>query len=224
MNSSTKTYEKFNFGRSFEEGGEKKYKSQFRRSFSQSEVEELNAQAYEAGLQDALAQAESEKARAIFALSETVAQGLAALSQAVFDHKAQAVALCAHIAQKLAAGALEQAPLVPMKEALARLEHDIEKSPKLILAAPQWSDELKAAAMEAVSMAGYEGNVLFRTQSGKPSGSFELFWNEGRAVFDPAFMAQEMMQAIHQSLESEAYHSQHQDSLPPQAGLMNEDE
>jgi flagellar assembly protein FliH len=220
MSSSTKVYQKFDFGMQYNKAGEgESTRPVSKRAYKPEEVEAIREEAYQLGKRDVEAQAKVLESKALEALAQATHAGLSTLRDAVFTHKTQSVQLCLAIAQKLSNEALAYAPHIPLEMALANLSKELEQAPRLTLFAPSWPEGLTELAREAAKFAGYEGAITFRERPNTPQGSFEIVWHEGRAEFNPATIATALMHDLNEALASEAYHKDHPDTHEPQDTL-----
>jgi len=186
MSSSTKSYQKFDFGTTF--GGDGAVVAQAprpKRAYTPEEVEEIRVASYREGQDDAEARAQLAQAQALQALADAAQAGLSHVQEAIYAHKQASIALCLKVAEKLAAEALTAFPQAPLIAAMSALEQEIINSPRLVLFANQPNEALKAAANEAALLAGFNGQISFRNQPSYPAGAFEIAWHEGRAEFNP---------------------------------------
>ena len=212
MNSSTKAYQKFDFGTTF--GGDGRVVAQAarpKRSFTPEEVEDIRAAAYREGQNDAEARAQMAQAQAVQALADAAQAGLSHVQEAIFAHKQASIALCLKVAEKIAAEALNAFPQAPLMAAMEALEQEITNSPRLVLFSNNPDEALKTAANEAALLAGFNGQISFRNQPSYPAGAFEIAWHEGRAEFNPAHIFETIEAEVAAAITSEQLHHTHTD-------------
>ena len=208
MASDHPVHQKFEFGTVFGDGGkvlarpaprEKKF-------FTPEEVEAIRAKAFGEGEASALARAQMAQAAALQALADAARQGLGHISETVHGYRAAAVQLALVCAQKIAAQALDRFPEAAVTAALEALAQELETATRLVLLANDPSEELKTAASEASTFAGFPGQIQFRDKPSLPKGAFEIVWNDGRAEFNPDQVAEALDKALSEALEAEVFH------------------
>lgn len=208
MSAEHPVHKKFEFGTVFGDGGrvlaqqaprEKKF-------FTPEEVEAVRAKAYADGEASALARAQMAQGAAVQGLADAARQGLGHITESIQSYRGAVVQLALICAQKIAAEALERFPQAPVTAALEALGQEIETATRLVLYAKDPSEELKAAAMEAATYAGYGGQIQFRDRPSSPKGAFEIVWNEGRAEFNPQQVFDALEAALNETLEAEVFH------------------
>ncbi|MBW8882080.1 MAG: flagellar assembly protein FliH [Asticcacaulis sp.] len=187
-------HKKFDFGTVFGDGGkvvaqtprEKKF-------FTPEEVEAIRAKAYSEGEASAQVRAQMAQAAAVQALADAAHQGLNHVNELLQAYRHQTVQLALVCGQRIAAEALDRFPEAPVTAALEALAQEIETATRLVLLAPNPSEQLKAAAMEAATYAGLKG-------------AFEVVWPDGRAEFNPQQVQEAIEKALGEALEADAFH------------------
>lgn len=200
-------HKKFEFGTVFGDGGHVLAQpKREKKSYTPEEVEAIRAEAEAAGESSALARAQMAQAAAMQALADAAQQGLGGLTDAIHAHKQAAVQLALVCARKIAMEALERFPEAPLHAALDALGQEIELATRLVLFAPDPTEELKASAQEAAMLAGFGGAIQFRDAPSMPKGAFQVVWNDGRAEFNPETVFTALQTALAEALEAEKYH------------------
>lgn len=185
-----------------------------KRAFTPEEVEAARAEAYAEGQASAVARADADAARALQDIAVVVRAAMASLTKIAHEHRSGSAALALAAARKIADAALDRFPEAPAQAALEALTLELEAAPRLVVfSGAEDADRLGRALAETAARAGYEGQIVFRPDPGRPRAAFQFDWGEGRAAYDPEAAAQRVEAALEAALAAEGVHGE--SGLPP---------
>ncbi len=156
-----------------------------KRAYLPSEVEALVAQARSDGHAQALAEVDSRRSQAIADLSAAVTASLPRLTGVVETYREQTAELAMATGRALAFAALDRLPRAALQAALEELGHEIDASPRLVIAMAGLDEAARNEIETLCANVGYVGAVRFRDERGLTQAAFSLEWADGRAAFDP---------------------------------------
>lgn len=155
--------------------------------FTANEVEAARSEAYAAGKQDALAQAEKRAAEALNSLARQVERLLSAYDAEARTLRTEAAALALAAARKVAGEALDRFGAERAEAAVAEAMDALRHGPRLIVRLPEAMAGLLAPRLEAAAArAGFAGALLVRGEPGLAAGDVALDWTDGLIAHDRA--------------------------------------
>jgi len=197
MNSSTNPYPRFEFGTNFGQKSKSTLSAPIvKHSYKPQEVEEIRAKAFEEGRQMAEAGLMQIQIRAIEALASAAHDSLSQFEAQLEDSRQNSLRLCVAMARKLAAGALDHAPSLPLEQAIRALSHELKRQNSLWIAHQGLAGETISEIEQNLREKGFEGSIQWLERPHEPRAWFEIEWGEGRASFDPNLIVDEIMSAL----------------------------
>jgi hypothetical protein len=197
MNSSTNAYPRFEFGQNF--GPKTKsgiISAPVKHSYKPNEVEEIRAKAFEEGQRLAEEGLIQVQTRALENLTMAAYESLKQLETELEDNRQNSLRLCVAVAQKLAGGALDQAPSLPLEAAMRLLSLELKRQTSLWIAHQGLAEEAIVKIEQDLRDKGFEGTIQWILRPNEPKAWFEIEWGEGRASFDPEHIASEILNAL----------------------------
>lgn len=161
------------------------------------------AEGFAAGEQGVNAKAAKQLAAAAASLGERVASFAASIDDIKKTTLHEAVDLAASIAKKLAAGLVEQQPLVEMEALIAECLASLDGAPHLVIRCNSaLADAVREAATERMHTSGFAGRLVVMGEPNIPAGDCRLEWVDGGLVRDHAKIAAEVDSRVSAFLES----------------------
>jgi flagellar assembly protein FliH len=202
-------HKRFAFDTVFDDRGGVAYAPpKVKKNFTLEEVEAAKAQAYAAGEQSAVAQAEREAAQALNQVGQAIQSAFSTLAAVAHEHREGSAMLALACGRAIADAALDQFPEAPTQAALVALAREVEASPKLTVRVAAHLVERTQAALEATALAiGFSGQVVARADTLR-AAAFRLDWGDGRAAFDPDDAAARVAKALEAAIAAEGLHAE----------------
>ena len=202
-------HKRFTFDTVFDDRGGMSAPLRVKKSFTLEELEEAKAEAYAAGEQSAVAQAEREAAMALNTVGQAIHSAFSTLAAVAHEHREGSAMLALACGRAIADAALDQFPEAPTQAALVALAREVEASPKLTVRVASHLVERTQAALETTAHAiGFPGQILARADAHLPAAAFLLDWGDGRAAFDPTDAAARVTQALEAAIAAEGLHAE----------------
>ena len=202
-------HKRFTFDTVFDDRGGMTAPLRVKKNFTLEEMEEAKAQAYAAGEQSAVAQAEREAAMALNTVGQAIHSAFSTLAAVAHEHREGSAMLALACGRAIADAALDQFPEAPTQAALVALAREVEASPKLTVRVASHLVERTQAALETTAHAiGFPGQILARADTNLPAAAFLLDWGDGRAAFDPTDAAARVTQALEAAIAAEGLHAE----------------
>src|SRR5689334_2326312 len=121
---------KFTFDTVFDDDGAVTSQAPARKAFYTAlEVEQVRAEAYEAGRAAALDQAQKDEARCLAEIRQAIGQAMGVLARAAHHHREAVVELAMAAARKIADTALDRFPEAAVQAAFEALLQEVESRP-----------------------------------------------------------------------------------------------
>jgi flagellar assembly protein FliH len=210
---------KFAFETEFDPVGGIAYEPPRPKTFTEAEVEQLTAAAYQEGEGSAVARAEAAAAAALRDLADAARLALSTLTQVAHEHRAGAAELALACGRKIADAAIDQFPHAPAAAALDALSREIEQAPRLILRTrPDLLERIAAAVQATADNIGFSGQITAKADPALPAAAFQLDWGDGRAAFDPQATAAMVEEALAAALAADGLHAE--PLIPASEGFM----
>ena len=201
-------HKRFTFDTVFDDRGGMTAPPRVKKSFTLEELELAKAQAYAAGEQSAVAQAEREAAMALNQVGQAIHSAFSTLAAVAHEHREGSAMLALACGRAIADAALDQFPEAPTQAALVALAREVEASPKLTVRVAPHLVERTQAALEATAQAiGFPGQILARPDA-MPAAAFLLDWGDGRAAFNPDEAAARVTKALEAAIAAEGLHAE----------------
>ena len=202
-------HKRFTFDTVFDDRGGMTAPLRVKKNFTLEEMEEAKAEAYAAGEQSAVAQAEREAAMALNTVGQAIHSAFSTLAAVAHEHREGSAMLALACGRAIADAALDQFPEAPTQAALVALAREVEASPKLTVRVASHLVERTQAALETTAHAiGFPGQILARADTNLPAAAFLLDWGDGRAAFDPTDAAARVTQALEAAIAAEGLHAE----------------
>ena len=202
-------HKRFTFDTVFDDRGGMTAPARVKKNFTLEELEEAKAEAYAAGEQSAVAQAEREAAMALNTVGQAIHSAFSMLAAVAHEHREGSAMLALACGRAIADAALDQFPEAPTQAALVALAREVEASPKLTVRVASHLVERTQAALETTAHAiGFPGQILARADANLPAAAFLLDWGDGRAAFDPTDAAARVTQALEAAIAAEGLHAE----------------
>jgi flagellar assembly protein FliH len=202
-------HKRFTFDTVFDDRGGMTAPLRVKKNFTLEEMEEAKAEAYAAGEQSAVAQAEREAAMALNTVGQAIHSAFSTLAAVAHEHREGSAMLALACGRAIADAALDQFPEAPTQAALVALAREVEASPKLTVRVASHLVERTQAALETTAHAiGFPGQILARADAHLPAAAFLLDWGDGRAAFDPTDAAARVTQALEAAIAAEGLHAE----------------
>jgi flagellar assembly protein FliH len=202
-------HKRFTFDTVFDDRGGMSAPARVKKNFTLEELEEAKAEAYAAGEQSAVAQAEREAAMALNTVGQAIHSAFSTLAAVAHEHREGSAMLALACGRAIADAALDQFPEAPTQAALVALAREVEASPKLTVWVASHLVERTQAALETTAHAiGFPGQILARADANLPAAAFLLDWGDGRAAFDPTDAAARVTQALEAAIAAEGLHAE----------------
>jgi len=201
---------KFAFDTVFDDDGDVLSSAPVRKTFyTAQDVEQVRAEAFAAGREQALDQAQKDEARCLAEIRQAIGQAMGVLARAAHDHREAVVELAMAAASKIADAALDRFPEAAAQAAFQALLQEVESRPRLLVRASEGALEKVRAGLERTAeAAGYPGQVTVRADPDLEGAAFIFEWGEGRAAFDPAEATNRVGQALEAALAAEGLHGE----------------
>jgi flagellar assembly protein FliH len=122
-------HKRFTFDTVFDDHGGMTAPPRVKKNFTLEELEEAKAQAYAAGEQSAVAQAEREAALALNTVGQAIHSAFSTLAAVAHEHREGSAMLALACGRAIADAALDQFPEAPTQAALVALAREVEASP-----------------------------------------------------------------------------------------------
>ena len=165
------------------------------------EVEKANAESYERGKQDALAQAERRNAAALEAIADAASAVLTRLDAESQAMRAQAARVALAAAQKIAGAALDAFGTERAVKAVEMAMDTLRHQPRLVVRLPPDAAEaLKPRLEEMCATHAYAGAVLVRAEPGLAAGDVVIDWSDGVITMNPADASNRINELIEAAL------------------------
>lgn len=201
-------HKRFTFDTVFDDRGGMTAPPRPKKSFTPEELEAAKAEAYAAGEQSAVAQAEREAALALSQLGQAIHSAFSTLAAVAHEHREGSAMLALACGRAIADAALDQFPQAPAQAALVALAREVEASPKLTVRVAAHLVERTQAALEQTAQAiGFPGQVVARAEA-MPAAAFLLDWGDGRAAFNPDDAAARVTKALEAAIAAEGLHAE----------------
>jgi flagellar assembly protein FliH len=203
------TPKRFTFDTVFDDHGGVSAPPRAKKNFTAEEVEAVKAEAYAAGEQSAVAQAEREAAMALNTIGQAIHGAFSTLTAVAHAHREGSAMLALACGRAIADAAQDQCPEAPAQAALVALAREVEASPKLsVRVAPHLVERTQAALEQTAQAIGFPGQILARADAQLPAAAFLLDWGDGRAAFDPTDAAARVAQALEAAIAAEGLHAE----------------
>jgi flagellar assembly protein FliH len=124
-------HKRFTFDTVFDDHGGMSAPVRVKKNFTLEELEAAKAEAYAAGEQSAVAQAEREAAMALNTIGQAIHSAFSTLTAVAHEHREGSAMLALACGRAIADAALDQFPEAPTQAALVALAREVEASPKL---------------------------------------------------------------------------------------------
>ena len=201
-------HKRFTFDTVFDDHGGMTAPVRVKKNFTLEELEEAKAQAYAAGEQSAVAQAEREAVMALNTIGQAIHSAFSTLTAVAHEHREGSAMLALACGRAIADAALDQFPEAPTQAALVALAREVEASPKLTVRVAAHLVERTQAALEQTAHAiGFPGQIVARADA-IPAAAFLLDWGDGRAAFNPDDAAARVTQALEAAIAAEGLHAE----------------
>ena len=201
-------HKRFTFDTVFDDRGGMTAPPRPKKSFTPEELEAAKAEAYAAGEQSAVAQAEREATLALSQLGQAIHSAFSTLAAVAHEHREGSAMLALACGRAIADAALDQFPQAPAQAALVALAREVEASPKLTVRVAAHLVERTQAALEQTAQAiGFPGQVVARAEA-MPAAAFLLDWGDGRAAFNPDDAAARVTKALEAAIAAEGLHAE----------------
>ena len=201
-------HKRFTFDTVFDDRGGMTAPPRPKKSFTPEELEAAKAEAYAAGEQSAVAQAEREAALALSQVGQAIHSAFSTLAAVAHEHREGSAMLALACGRAIADAALDQFPQAPAQAALVALAREVEASPKLTVRVAAHLVERTQAALEQTAQAiGFPGQVVARAEA-MPAAAFLLDWGDGRAAFNPDDAAARVTKALEAAIAAEGLHAE----------------
>lgn len=201
-------HKRFTFDTVFDDHGGMSAPARVKKNFTLEELEAAKAEAYAAGEQSAVAQAEREAAMALNQVGQAIHAAFGTLAAVAHEHREGSAMLALACGRAIADAALDQFPEAPTQAALVALAREVEASPKLTVRVAAHLVERTQAALEITAGAiGFPGQIIARADA-LPPAAFLLDWGDGRAAFNPADAAARVTQALEAAIAAEGLHAE----------------
>lgn len=201
-------HKRFTFDTVFDDRGGMTAPPRVKKSFTPEELEAAKAEAYAAGEQSAVAQAEREAALALSQIGQAIHSAFSTLAAVAHEHREGSAMLALACGRAIADAALDQFPQAPAQAALVALAREVEASPKLTVRVAAHLVERTQAALEQTAQAiGFPGQVVARAEA-MPAAAFLLDWGDGRAAFNPDDAAARVTKALEAAIAAEGLHAE----------------
>ncbi|MGR4867110.1 FliH/SctL family protein [Caulobacter sp. LARHSG274] len=202
-------HKRFTFDTVFDDRGGVSAPPRVKKNFTLEELELAKAEAFAAGEQSAVAQAEREAAVALGQVGQAIHSAFSTLAAVAHEHREGSAMLALACGRAIADAALDQFPEAPTQAALVALAREVEAQPKLTVRVASHLVERTQAALETTAHAiGFPGQILARADAHLPAAAFVLDWGDGRAAFDPTDAAARVTQALEAAIAAEGLHAE----------------
>jgi flagellar assembly protein FliH len=202
------TPKRFTFDTVFDDHGGMTAPARVKKNFTLEELEEAKAEAFAAGEQSAVAQAEHEAVMALNTIGQAIHSAFSTLTAVAHEHREGSAMLALACGRAIADAALDQFPQAPAQAALVALAREVEASPKLTVRVAAHLVERTQAALEQTAQAiGFPGQIVARADA-MPAAAFLLDWGDGRAAFNPDDAAARVTQALEAAIAAEGLHAE----------------
>lgn len=203
------TPRRFTFDTVFDDHGGMTAPVRVKKNFTLEELEAAKAEAYAAGEQSAVAQAEREAAMAMNTIGQAIHSAFSTLTAVAHEHREGSAMLALACGRAIADAALDQFPEAPTQAALVALAREVEAQPKLSVRVASHLVERTQAALEQTAQAiGFPGQIVARADAHLPAAAFLLDWGDGRAAFDPTDAAARVTKALEAAIAAEGLHAE----------------
>ena len=129
---------KFSFDTVFDDDGGVLNSAPVRKTFyTAQDVEQVRAEAFAAGREQALDQAQKDEARCLAEIRQAIGQAMGVLARAAHDHREAVVELAMAAASKIADAALDRFPEAAAQAAFQALLQEVESRPRLMVRASE---------------------------------------------------------------------------------------
>jgi len=201
-------HKRFTFDTVFDDRGGAAVPPRVKKSFTPEEMDLAKAEAYAAGEQSAVVQAEREAAMALGQVGQAIHSAFSTLAAVAHEHREGSAMLALACGRAIADAALDQFPEAPAQAALVALAREVEASPKLtIRVAPHLVERTQAALEQTAQAIGFPGQIIARADA-MPAAAFLLDWGDGRAAFNPDDAAARVTKALEAAIAAEGLHAE----------------
>jgi flagellar assembly protein FliH len=202
-------HKRFGFDTVFDDRGGVAYAPpRVKKTFTLEELDDAKAQAYAAGEQSAVAEAEREAALALNQVGQAIHSAFSTLAAVAHEHREGSAMLALACGRAIADAALDQFPQAPVQAALVALAREVEASPKLTVRVAAHLVERTQAALEQTALAiGFAGQIVARADA-MPAAAFLLDWGDGRAAFNSDDAAARVTKALEAAIAAEGLHAE----------------
>ena len=202
-------HKRFTFDTVFDDRGGMSAPLRVKKNFTLEELEAAKAEAYAAGEQSAVAQAEREASMALNVMGQAIHSAFSTLNAVAHAHREGSAMLALACGRAIADAALDQFPEAPTSAALVALAREVEAQPKLtVRVAPHLVERTQAALEQTAHAIGFPGQILARADAHMPAAAFLLDWGDGRAAFDPQDAAARVTHALEAAIAAEGLHAE----------------
>jgi flagellar assembly protein FliH len=149
------------------------------------------------GLREGEQSATASSAKAIAAAATALSDRVAAMAASLDDNKkavlADAVALAAVIARKLAGGALAQQPTAEIEALIVDCLASLDGVPHLVIRChPDLAEAVREIATDRIRTSGFTGRLVVMGEPDQALGDCRLEWVDGGLVRDTAALNSEI--------------------------------
>ncbi|ANP46684.1 FliH/SctL family protein [Candidatus Viadribacter manganicus] len=171
------------------------------------QVQAANADAYEKGKNDAVAQAERRIAAALEAIADATSAVLTRLDAESHAMRTEAARIALAAAQKIAGAALDSYGIERVVQAVEAAMDGLRHQPRLVVKLPaDMVEQLKPRITLMCETHAYASAILVRADPGLKNGAVVIDWSDGVIALDPADAARRIEELIEAALAANEAH------------------